>query len=102
MNIFKQSMAANVFLLILVLMLPSGCAGPKHISGGEFKSRYQSPVGSMESASYLGQKGGKAFLSVKRMSVITGNWSERVVFVELSELDPAFRESLPAKTAEVR
>lgn len=50
----------------------------------------------MHDVAYLGQRDGRAFIRVSSMSTVSQKkWSDRVIYVELSELDPEFRESLP-------
>lgn len=82
---------------ILLAFLLCGCGGPKHVSPAEFKKQYAS-VGmpqSMHSITYLGQRGGQAYINRSSMSTVSGEWSDHVIYVELTELDAAFRDSLP-------
>lgn len=84
--------------LSCALLLQPGCSGPAHISPQEFKSQYE--LGANQStrvAAYLGQLDGKAYMSIKSMSSMQKAWTERIVYVNLSELDPAFAASLPEK-----
>jgi hypothetical protein len=82
--------------LILAALL-CGCTGPEHVSPAEFKKQY-GLVGepqTMHSISYLGQRDGKAFIRVSSMSTVSKKWSDHIIYVELTELDLAFRHSLP-------
>ena len=83
--------------LLLVLLL-CGCTGPKHVTATEFQRQY-AWVGqpqTMHTVTYLGRKEGRAFIQVSSMSTMNQKkWSERVIYVELSELEPAFRAALP-------
>lgn len=49
----------------------------------------------METVQYLGQRDGRAFLRIRSMSGVSRKWSDHVIYVELAELEPAFRDSLP-------
>ena len=49
----------------------------------------------MQTADYLGQRDARAFIRVSSMSTISKKWSDHVIYVELAELKPAFRDSLP-------
>ena len=83
--------------LLLILILLSGCTGPKRVSAAEFKKRY-ARVGMAETLyghTYLGQKNGRAYIQAGSLSFLTGKWSERIIYVELGKLDPAFRDALP-------
>src|SRR4030095_14454898 len=82
--------------LILAALL-CGCTGPEHVSPAEFKKQY-GLVGepqTMHSLSYVGQRDGKAFIRVSCISTVSKKWSDHIIYVELTELDPAFRDALP-------
>lgn len=84
-------------LLLLVLFL-CGCAGPKHVTATEFQRQYAwiGQPQTMHGVKYLGRKEGRAFLQVSSMSTLNRKkWSERVIYAEWSELEPAFRAALP-------
>jgi hypothetical protein len=49
----------------------------------------------MQTVHYLGQRDGRAFIRVRSMSVVSRKWSDHVIYVNLSELEPAFRDALP-------
>lgn len=49
----------------------------------------------MQTSHYLGQRDGRTFIRVSAMSTVSGKWSDHIIFVELTELEPAFRDSLP-------
>ena len=49
----------------------------------------------MQATQHLGQRDGRAFIRVSSMSPLSGKWSDHVIYVELVELEPAFRDSLP-------
>jgi len=85
-------------LIILVLLL-SGCSGPERVSVAEFKKEYAA-VGqpaSMRHVEYLGVRDGRAYIKVSSMRLNGSKWKERVIFVELEELDEALRNSLPQR-----
>ena len=77
--------------------LPAG-AEPKRVSPAKFKSEY-ADVGlaqTMHVVTYLGQRNGRAYINRRSMSWLNQKqWSDHVVYVELSELDETFRNSLP-------
>ncbi|MBL8856097.1 MAG: formylglycine-generating enzyme family protein, partial [Planctomycetaceae bacterium] len=76
--------------------LPDG-ATPERVSPDEFEKEY-ALVGmsqTMHSSTYLGQRDGRAYLSHRSKSIVSGKWSDRVIYVDLSELDKKFRDSLP-------
>jgi hypothetical protein len=81
---------------ILLLIFFAGCSGPEHISVAEFKREY-AMVGqpqSMKSVEFLGVRDGSAFLKIRSMPILGSKWKERLVYVELTEVDAGFRESL--------
>lgn len=76
--------------------LPVGVT-PKRVAPVEFKKAYAS-VGmsqTMHSVTYLGQSDGRAYIQQRSKSVISGKWSDRVIYVDVAELDAPFRDSLP-------
>lgn len=76
--------------------LPAGVT-PKRVSPAEFKKEYAS-VGmpqTVHSVTYLGQRDGRAYINHSSKSVLSGKWSDRVIYVDLAELDGTFRDSLP-------
>ena len=76
--------------------LPAGVT-PKRVSPAEFKKEYAS-VGmsqTMHSVTYLGQRDGRAYINHSSKSVVSGKWLDRVIYVDLAELDATFRDSLP-------
>ena len=88
----------KLFIPLLIVLLLCGCSKPEHVAPGEFKKQY-ARVGqaqTMHDISYLGQRDGRAFIRVRSMSTYDSKkWSDRVIYVELVELESAFRESLP-------
>ncbi len=50
---------------------------------------------SMKTAEYLGQKEGRAFIRLRTMSPVTKEWTEEIVYSELTDLDKEFRSKLP-------
>ena len=87
----------KIFALIVFVLLLAGCSGPDHVSAAEFKKEY-AWVGqpqSMRQISFLGVRDGKAFLKVSTMGLIGSEWKNRVIYVEVGELDDAFRRALP-------
>ena len=76
--------------------VPAGVT-PKRVSPAEFKKEY-AWVGkpqTMHNVTYLGQRDGRAYINHSSKSAFSGKWSDRVTYVELAELDAAFRDSLP-------
>jgi hypothetical protein len=70
---------------------------PKRVTPAEFQEEYAS-VGmlqTMHHVTYLGRRDGRAYIKHSSKSVLSGKWSDRVVYVELAELGAKFRESLP-------
>ena len=50
----------------------------------------------MHTVTYLGQRDGRAFICRRSMSTLNQKqWSDHVIYAELAELEPAFRDSLP-------
>ena len=70
---------------------------PETLPARIFERLYQvaNPTTAM-SVTYLGQKDGYAYLRIRSFPVAhPGRWRDRVSYVKLSELDPAFRDALP-------
>src|SRR5689334_2414037 len=90
----------KIFAPIVLALLLSGCSGPEHVSPAEFKRQYAwvGQAQTVREVTYLGQREGRAYLKVSSMSTVSRKWSEHIIYVELSELDAPFRDSLP-KTA---
>ena len=87
----------KILALLLLGLLSGGCSGPDHVSSAEFKKQY-GWVGrpqTMHEVAYLGQRDGLAFIRVSSMHKFRRTWSDRIICVELSELDAAFRGTLP-------
>jgi len=82
---------------LLFALLLCGCSGPEHVSPAEFKKQYAwvGQAQTMHDVAYLGRRDGRAFIRVNSMSTGSKKWSDHVIYVELAELDPAFRDSLP-------
>jgi hypothetical protein len=85
----------TAFLLAISLC---GCSGPEHVSVADFKDQYYwvGKAQTVRDVVYLGQRDGRAYIRVSTMSTVSQKWSEQIIYVELSELDPAFRAALPA------
>ncbi len=49
----------------------------------------------MHDVAYLGLRDGKAFIRIRSMSPVNQKWSDRLIYVELNEVDAAFRDLLP-------
>jgi hypothetical protein len=81
--------------LPLLALLLWGCFGPEHVSPAEFKQQYEwvGQPQSVHTVTYLGQRGGRA--SIRILTMYPLHNSPHVIYVNLSELDPAFRDSLP-------
>jgi hypothetical protein len=82
---------------LLLAVLLCGCTGPEHVSPAEFKKQY-GLVGepqTMHAVTYLGQRDAKAFIRVSSMSTVSKKWSDHIIYIELTELDSAFRDALP-------
>ena len=88
----------KILISFFLVMLLCGCTGPRRVSSNRFQQEYAG-IGqpqSMHTITYLGQRGGRAFLCRRSMSLVNQKkWSDEVLYVEFGELDPAFRESLP-------
>jgi hypothetical protein len=87
----------KLLMVLLLVLLLCGCTGPEHVSPTEFKKQY-AWVGqpqTMHDVAYLGRRDGRAFIRLRSMSTINKKWSDHVIYVELAELEPAFRDSLP-------
>ena len=72
---------------------------PKRVSAAEFKRHY-ALVGmaqTMYAHTYLGERNGRAYINVGSLSILGDKWSDEVIYVELSQLDTEFRQSLPKK-----
>ncbi len=85
--------AATAALALLLCQ----CAGPTRISPQEFKREYASiPLpATMINIEYLGQKDGAAYINHQTMSLLTGNFKDRILYTPLEDFDAAFRRSLP-------
>jgi len=89
---------------LLLALLLCACSGPQHVSPAEFESQYAwaGKAQTVRNVTYLGQQDGRAFLRVSSMSSVDKTqWSDRVIYVELAELEPAFRDALPMKVKDV-
>ena len=88
----------KILISFFLVMLLCGCTGPRWVSSNRFQQEYAG-IGqpqSMHTITYLGQCDGRAFLRRRSMSLVSQKkWSDEVLYVELAELDPTFRESLP-------
>ncbi len=89
-----MKIVASLFLALLLC----GCSGPERVSPAEFKKQYTSAglAQTMHDIAYLGRRDGRAYIRVSSMSTVSKTWSDHIIYVELSELDSAFRDSLPA------
>ncbi|MFZ2634617.1 MAG: hypothetical protein WA081_01625 [Desulfosalsimonadaceae bacterium] len=91
---------------IIAASLMIGCATRNaetpHISVKEFESQYRLGHNqTMKDTEYLGQNDGRAYLRIRSMSLTDPKkWSEQIVYVDLSELDKPFRDTLPPKEFE--
>ena len=83
----------------LLIGCATGLAEPAHVSVKEFESQFRLGHNqTMKDSEYLGQKDGRGYLRIRSMSLIDPKkWSEKIVYVELSELDKPFRDALPQK-----
>jgi hypothetical protein len=75
---------------------PSGVT-PKKVTPAKFKSEYDwvGKAQSMHEVTYLGQRDGRAYINRNSMSAFSRKWTAQVIYVELSELEQSFRDSLP-------
>ena len=88
----------KIFTALLLAVLLGGCTGPEHVSATQFQRQYiwVGQAQTMHDVVYLGQRDGRAFLRVSAMSTLNQKkWSDQVIYVELAELEPAFRDALP-------
>ena len=91
------SRAMKLLIPLLLALLLCGCSGPERVTPSEFKKQY-AEVGmpqSMHSVTYLGRRDGRAYIKRSSMSTVSRKWSDHVIYVELTELDATFRDSLP-------
>ncbi len=90
------------FVFVACLLIGCSRPTPSHISADEFKAKYRLGRNqTMEDVTYLGQGEGRAYLRIQTMSTINSKkWDERIVCVELAELDEEFRNSLPKMEAQ--
>ncbi len=96
----------KLFATFFLAVLLCGCSEPKHVSPVEF-ANHVSPVEftkqyrwvgqpqTMHDVAYLGQRGNKAFIRVRSMSMVSQKWSDHIIYVELTELEASFRDALP-------
>lgn len=76
----------------------------KKVTAAVFKEEYEwvGKAQDMHEVSYLGQQNGKAFIRKRSMlhagSFLPGKagWSERIIYVQIQDLDAEFRAKLPA------
>ena len=74
----------------------TGCNGPKHVTGAEFKREFDlRHAQTMVSSEYLGEKDGKVFLKLKTMSLVNQKkWNEEVWFTETNNLERTLLDQL--------
>jgi hypothetical protein len=77
------------FTPLLLALLLFGCTGPEHVSPAKFKAQYAAvgQAGTMQTAQYLGQRNGRAFIRVSSMSTVSRKWSDHLIYVEVAELE---------------
>ena len=77
------------WISLLMLACLTGCNGPKHVTGAEFKREFDlRHAQTMVSSEYLGEKDGKVFLKRKTMSLVNQKkWNEEVWFTETNNLE---------------
>lgn len=87
----------RLILLWSLIVVLGGCSGPRRMSAAKFQENYAqvSSVNTISSTTYLGQRDGRAMLRIGSMNLITQRWSEQDYYVDLDELDPEFRKTLP-------
>ena len=87
----------KILAAIFLVAFLCGCSGPERVSPKEFEKQYAwvGQLQTMQNVTYLGQRGGRAYIKISSMSVISREWSDHVIYVELANLDPAFRDILP-------
>jgi hypothetical protein len=85
------------FAPLLLALVLCGCTGPEHVSPAKFQAQYAAvgQAGTMQTTLYLGQREGRAFIRISSKSTVSEKWSDHIIYVELAELEPAFRDSLP-------
>jgi hypothetical protein len=98
-------------ILIIAAGLLTGCVfgggKPSRISAGEFESDYKAGAGTVSDYTYLGRLDDRAYLRYRHVPAIDmvfnsapKEMSERILYVNLSELDKPFRDALPPKKTE--
>jgi len=86
-----------IFWLTLLILLPVGCGGPKHVSGAEFEREYElRDTQTLFWAEYLGEKDGKVLLRRKSAPLVGDEWNEEIWYTRIDELDPQFLQELRA------
>jgi hypothetical protein len=70
---------------------------PEKVTPAKFKSEYAwvGKTQTMHEVTYLGQRNGRVYIKRNSMSLFRRKWTAHIIYVELSELDPSFRNSLP-------
>ncbi|MGN6641619.1 MAG: hypothetical protein ACTHKU_01310 [Verrucomicrobiota bacterium] len=104
-----KKVIAILFIPIFAVGVLTGCVcgrgKPCHISASEFETHYKYGIGSVTDYTYLGQLDDRAYLRYRYEPMIylvfghaPKEMSERILYVNLSELDKPFRDALPPKT----
>jgi hypothetical protein len=82
------------------------CGGgrPAHISASEFEADYKLGIGTLSDYKYLGQLDDRVYLRYRYVPVhclifnsTPKEMSERILYVNLSELDKPFRDALTTR-----
>ena len=90
-------MRMKIAAFILSALLLAGCSEPERVSAAEFKKLF-TEVGvpqTVRHVTYLGERDGRCYIKISSISPLSKTWSEHIVYVEVGELDVAFRSSLP-------
>jgi len=77
----------------------SGCSNnntPVEVSATEFQKEYKNiGLGTMVTKKYLGQKNGRAYLKISRMSITNQRkWYHKTIYTKVSSLNADFKKKL--------
>ena len=89
---------AAAFLTVIALTA-GNCTEAQRLDGREFQRQYELRDGqTMHVGEYLGQRQGRAYMRIKTMSTLfPEHWDEKLVFADLTDLDPDFKKLLDAE-----
>ena len=82
----------NKLIIAFFVIFITGCSNEKHVTKNEFMEQYKSAniLQTMKSVEYLGVKNNRAYIKISTMSTTGKNWSDEIIYSEISELDKDF------------